>query len=151
MHQGGFRRWPWMTGALASAALLLGTACEREHPLPRTGGEYEGVANEQQPLESFAPGAAEPPATGGAGRQDDEFMRPQQQRNPGQEGSGGSGTPGITAPAEQPRTDQGGTREYEEQGGTGSPSRQTGGEMQGPRSPPDVSGQPQGGEQAPRQ
>ncbi|MBZ4416123.1 hypothetical protein [Myxococcus sp. RHSTA-1-4] len=107
MDQGRFRRWLLLPGALAAAA-LLGTACEREKPLPRVGSDYEGVANDQQPTESFRPGQQQPqpkqggwedpgsgqPATGGAGHDDeqqgagttpDEFRRSQQVPSPGQE------------------------------------------------------------------
>lgn len=106
MDQGRFRRWLLLPGALAAAA-LLGTACEREKPLPKTGSDYEGVANEAQPIDSFGPGTQEPqpkqgwedpgsdrPATGGSGNIDqrqgagttpDEFRRPQQVPVPGQE------------------------------------------------------------------
>ncbi len=128
MHQGGFRRWLLLPGALAAAA-LLGTACERDKPLPKTGGEYEGVANEQQPTESFVPGNQQaqpqqggwadpgsnpPPATGGSGNDDehqganvtpDEARVPGQQPAPGgpdlakpQDRSGAHGNPGIGAP-----------------------------------------------------
>jgi hypothetical protein len=173
MHPGGFRRWLLLPGALAAAA-LLGTACERDKPLPKTGGEYEGVANEQQPTDSFAPGSqqaqpkqggwedpgsARPPATGGSGHDDerqganttpDEFHRPQQvpaqgtqdqlgpQDRSGAQGSpGGIGAPGFTSPQEQPSTDQGGTRQFEEQSGQGNSTVQPGTE-QGPRSPPKI-------------
>jgi len=181
MHQGGFRRGLLLSGALAAAA-LLGMACERERPLPKTGSEYEGVANEQQPTESFVPGnqprqpkqggwedpgSNAPPATGGSGNVDqrqganpapDEFRRPQQQPVPGQEdlpgpqdrsgaqgSTGGIGAPGFTTPQEQP-TDQGGTRRWEEQSGTGQSTMQPGAEH-GPRSPPKIDTE----EQAPKQ
>jgi hypothetical protein len=182
MHPRGFRRWLLLPGALAAAA-LLGTACERDKPLPKTGGEYEGVANEQQPTDSFGPGNQQPasqlggqpepgatpaPATGGSGvgneqqganTAPDEFSRPQQvpaqgtqdqpgpQDRSGAQGSpGGIGAPGSTGAQEQPATDQGGTRQFEEQGGTGNSTQQPGAE-QGPRSPPKVDPE----EQAPKQ
>ncbi|MFY2563636.1 hypothetical protein ACN469_38940 [Corallococcus terminator] len=64
MNQGNIRRW-LLPGALAVAS-LLGTACEREEQrvrreIPRTGGPYQGIANDSQPLSSFGPG------TGGSG------------------------------------------------------------------------------------
>nr|AYM54049.1 hypothetical protein [Pyxidicoccus fallax] len=172
MDQGRFRRWLLLPGALAAAA-LLGTACEREKPAPRTGADYEGVANEQQPTESFRPdqqeqqpkqggwqdpGSGDVPATGGSGHDDeqqgagttpDEFRRPQQVPVPGQPNQpgpqdlsgaqgeqGGIGAPGFTTPREGP-TDQGGTRDFEENPGTSNRSNQPGTE-QGPRSPPKV-------------
>lgn len=159
MHQGGFRRWLLLPGALAAAA-LLGTACERDSR-PSTGGEYEGVANEQQSIESFG-GEQQAPATGGSGQQGqhqgaqtspDELNRPQQVP-PGQEdrqgpqGSpGGIGAPGHSTPQEQP-TDQGGTRQFEELNGIGNepPS----GEDQGPRSPPKIDTQGEEGTDTPR-
>lgn len=181
MHKGGFRRWLLLPGALAAAA-LLGTACERDNSLPKTGAEYEGVANEQQPTESFTPGNQQaqpkqggwedpgsnpPPATGGSGHDDeqqgantapDEFQRPQQvpvpgaqdpagpQDRSGAQGSpGGIGAPGFSSPQEQP-TDQGGTRQFEENSGRGN-SRDQPGTEQGPRSPPKIDTE----EQAPKQ
>ncbi|NVJ27546.1 MULTISPECIES: hypothetical protein [Myxococcus] len=64
MNQGNIRRW-LLPGALAVAS-LLGTACERDEErirreIPRTGGPYQGIANDAQPLSSFGPG------TGGSG------------------------------------------------------------------------------------
>ena len=120
MDQGRFRRWLLLPGALAAAA-LLGTACEREKPLPRVGSAYEGTANDQQPLKSFGP------ATGGSGPQD---------RSGAQGSQGGIGGPGFTTPQEQP-TDQGGTRQFEEASGTSSSTMQRGTEH-GPRSPPKI-------------
>ncbi len=144
MHQGGFRRWLLLPGALAAAA-LLGTACERGSR-PNTGGEYEGVANEQQSIESFG-GQQQAPATGGSGQHQgaqpapDEFNRPQQ-LPPGQEsrtgpqGSpGGIGAPGHSTPEEQP-TDQGGTRQFEELNGISN--EPASGEDRGSRSPPRI-------------
>ncbi|WP_163994816.1 hypothetical protein [Pyxidicoccus caerfyrddinensis] len=124
MHPGGFRRWLLLPGALAAVA-LLGTACERDKPLPKTGGEYEGVANEQQPLESFGP-ANQQPASQLGGKPATGSTPPP--------ATGGSGT---SSPREQPSTDQGGTRQFEEQGGPGNSTVQPGTE-QGPRSPPKV-------------
>lgn len=168
MYQGGFRRWT--LGALAAVA-LLGPACNRDQPLPRTGSsKYEGVVNSQQPVESFD-GSGEArqgrePATGGSGTQGgtgtqgantppDEFQRPQQQPPPGGEdkpgpqdksgaqgSQGGIGAPGVSTPREQP-TDQGGTRQFEEEGA------QQGSE-EGPLSPPRPDKQEQG-KDAPRQ
>jgi hypothetical protein len=174
MAQGGFRRWLLLPGALAAAA-LLGTACQGEKSMPKTGGDYEGVANEQQPTESFRPDQQEQqpkqggwedtgsdrPAMGGSGLNDnddeqqganttpDEFRRPQQVPPPGQEdkagpqdrsgaqgSQGGIGAPGFSTPQEGP-TDQGGTRRWEEQSGTGQSTMQPGTE-QGPRSPPKI-------------
>ena len=171
MDQGRFRRWLLLPGALAAAA-LLGTGCERG---PKTGGDYEGVANESQPTESFRPDQKEDqpkqggwedtgsdrPAMGGSGINDsddeqqgagstpDEFRRSQQVPVPGDEdkagpqdrsgaqgSQGGIGAPGFTTPQEQP-TDQGGTRRWEEQSGTGQNTMQKGTEH-GPRSPPKV-------------
>nr|AYM53902.1 hypothetical protein [Corallococcus coralloides] len=180
MDQGRFRRWLLLPGALV-AATLLGTACEREKPLPRTGGDYEGVANEAQPTESFRPDQQEQqpkqggwqdpgsdgrPATGGSGHDDeqqgagstpDEFRRPQQVPVPGQEDrpgpqdrsgaqgvQGGIGAPGFTTPQEG-ATDQGGTRNWEENSGISNKTNQPGTE-QGPRSPPKVDA-----EEAPKQ
>ncbi|MFP2907891.1 hypothetical protein ACLESD_23150 [Pyxidicoccus sp. 3LFB2] len=167
MHQGGFRRWLLLPGALVAAA-LLGTACERDNPLPKTGSEYEGNANEQQPTESFVPGTQQaqpkqggwedpgsnaPPATGGSGHDDeqqganatpDEFRRPQQLPPEGQNpnpGQGGSGTDVIGAPGfttpQEQPTDQGGTRRWEENPGTSNRTQELGTE-QGPRSPPKI-------------
>ncbi|NTX03144.1 MULTISPECIES: hypothetical protein [Myxococcus] len=67
MNQGNIRRW-LLPGALAVAS-LVGTACHREEErvrreIPRTGGPYQGVANDSQPLSSFGPG------TGGSGTPD---------------------------------------------------------------------------------
>lgn len=126
MDQGRFRRWLLLPGALAAAG-LLGTACEREKPLPRTGSDYEGVANEAQPLESFVPDQPGP-----------------QDRSGAQGSQGGIGAPGFTTPREGP-TDQGGTRRWEENSGTSNRTMQPGAE-QGPRSPPDIDA-----EQAPKQ
>jgi hypothetical protein len=138
MHQGGFRRWLLLPGALAAAA-LLGTGCERDNPLPKTGSGYEGVANEQQPTESFVPGNQQaqpqqggwadpgsnlPPATGGSGHDDeqqgagstpDEFQRPQQQPPPG----------GPDTPGPQDRSGAQGS-----QGGIGAPGFTTPKEQQ---------------------
>ncbi|HZI09408.1 MAG TPA: hypothetical protein VE153_03395 [Myxococcus sp.] len=161
MHQGRFRRWLLLPGALAAAA-LLGTACERDQSsLPRTGGEYEGQANDQQSSESFKAGGApeqpsvggqpdtgsDRPGTGGSGHDQlnqgaqtspDEFRRPQQvppgQENRGEQGAtGGIGAPGHSTPEEQP-TDQGGTRRFEELNGIGN--ERPSGEDRGPKSPP---------------
>ncbi|QSQ22647.1 hypothetical protein JY651_47370 [Pyxidicoccus parkwayensis] len=121
MHQGGFRRWLLLPGALAAAA-LLGTACERDRPKP--GGAYEGVVNDQQPTESFVPGSTPPEhrakdgwvdpgsklppdtaATGGSGIGNeqqganptpDEFRRPQQVPvQEKQDRTGAEGSPGA--------------------------------------------------------
>ncbi|MCP3165478.1 hypothetical protein [Myxococcus qinghaiensis] len=78
MNQGNIRRW-LLPGALAVAS-LLGTGCERDEErirreIPRTGGPYQGVANDSQPLSSFGP------RTGGSGT--------------GGSGTGGSDTPNI--------------------------------------------------------
>lgn len=174
MHHGGFRRWLLLPGALAAAA-LLGTGCERDKPMPKPGGAYEGIVNEQQPTESFTggqpqphekggwadPGSHPPPATGGSGigteqqganPTPDEFRRPQQvpvqgtqEDRTGAKGEPGIGAPGYSSPQEQV-TDQGGTRRYEEQSGHGNSTRAEPGAEQGPRSPPKVDTQ----EQAPK-
>lgn len=141
MSDRGFRRWVGL-GALASV-VGLGAACEGkvgEDRLPergreesqkiRTGGEFEGRANESQDLESF--GEQREPATGGSGQQQGQPAQqpPPQGPQPAsprdtQQGQGGSGAPGFSTPQETGTTGTGVTGPDASQGGTSAPGTYT--------------------------
>jgi len=102
MSNKGIRRWA-LLGALVSGGLM--GACwdankgpsELDSP-PKTGvNEREGIVNDAQNLDSF--GAAEEPATGGAGF---EQQPPPQSQNREDKGSI-QGAPGYTSPREDGR------------------------------------------------
>lgn len=147
MSDRGFRRWVGL-GVLASA-MVFGAACNKgaEQPgesgraLPKEGSNFEGHANEAQPVESF--GQGQQPATGGSGQQQGQPMRQtqppgQQPASPGaaqrlgseeasgaQGRQGGIGAPGYSTPQEPGSKGTGATGGEAGQGGTSAPGAPT--------------------------
>ncbi|MBN8231035.1 hypothetical protein JYK02_26295 [Corallococcus macrosporus] len=133
MHSKRLHRWT-LVAVCAATAALVGPGCNRDNPLPRTGSNYEGVANEQQPA---------PPGTGGSGQQQGENTPTDTPKDakglplkPGPAGAQGEqnqiGAPGFTTPQERVPGDQGGAGRF--QGPMGQGSQERGAQEQGSES-----------------
>ncbi|RKH59975.1 hypothetical protein [Corallococcus aberystwythensis] len=114
MHSKKLHHWT-LVAVCAATTALVGPGCNRDKPtMPRTGSNYEGVANTQQPA---------PPGTGGSGATTptDAKGMPLKQDPAGAQGQQNEiGAPGYTTPQEPVPGDQGGAGRFQGPMGQGS-------------------------------